>query len=153
MLKSYYRLPSVIIHPKVSGNNITREFIEKYKKGKPTHEKDVDYLMYDLDVSGVLAKLQKIADCTLLLSNPCIELWFLLHYKNQTANVNCDYCCKELKNRSRSTYKKGIIGNKLKDKLLTKKVDAIKRAKKLGEYPNPSSTLYKFLEKLEEIKT
>lgn len=152
LLKSFYRLPSIIIRPKISGSNITRDFIDKYKTGMSTHEKDIDFLMYDLDVPNVFSRLKKITNCVLLLSNPCIELWFLLHYKNQTSSVDCAYCCKEIKNRNRTSYKKGKIGTKLKDKLLTKKEDAIKRAKILVKYPNTGSTVYKFLEKLEELK-
>ncbi|MEM6964997.1 MAG: RloB family protein [Bacteroidota bacterium] len=151
LLKTHYRLPSIIIHPKVSGSDITKSFIENYKKEKPTHEKDIDYLMYDSDVPSVLTRLQKIEDCTLLLSNPCIELWFLLHYKNQTASVDCNQCCKELKNRNRTPYKKGIICEKLREKLIGGKYKATERAKKLSDALNPSSTIYRLIEKLEEL--
>ncbi|MEO1627601.1 MAG: RloB family protein [Bacteroidota bacterium] len=151
-LKSHYRLPSIIVHSKVSGNNIDRRFIDSYKKDKPTHEKDIDYLMYDIDVAGVLERLQNIENCTLLLSNPCIELWFLLHYKNQTCHVNSEYCCKEINNRTKSTYKKGEICKKLKERLMEKKDTAIERATALKEYNNPSSSIHQFLKKLEELK-
>ena len=151
-LKSHYRLASIIIHPKVSGNSITRKFIDNYKKGKTTHEKDIDYLMYDLDIPEIFPRLKKIKNCILLLSNPCIELWFLLHYKNQTATVDCQHCCNELKNRKRSIYKKGEICTKLRERLSNKKYEAIKRAISLEEYSNPSSSIYKLLEKLEELK-
>ncbi|MDN5201942.1 RloB family protein [Fulvivirgaceae bacterium BMA10] len=151
MLKSHYRLPSIQIHPKIGGNNITASYIQNYKKDKPTHEKDINYLMYDLDVRGVLSRLQKIGNSVLLLSNPCLELWFLLHYKNQTTNIDCTYCCKELNNRNKS-YKKGVIGQKLKEKLLSKSKEAIGRAKNLNEFGNPSSTIYRLIEMLNELK-
>lgn len=151
MLKSFFRLPSIQIHTQIGGNNITNTYILNYKKDKPTDEKDINYLMYDLDVPTILDRLKKVDDCELLLSNPCIELWFLLHFKNHTANNDCSYFCKELKNRNR-TYKKGVIDNKLKEKLCEKIDDAIRRAKKLKDYDNPSSTIYKFLEKLIELK-
>ncbi|GAA3587731.1 RloB family protein [Flavivirga amylovorans] len=151
MLKSLFRLSSIQIHPKIGGNNITEKYIQNYKKDKPTHDKDIDYLMYDLDVPEIVDRLNKIANCTLLLSNPCIELWFLLHYKNHKANNDGAYFCKELKNRNK-TYKKGVIDKKLKEKLTTKIDDAIKRAKSLDESKNPSSTIYKLLEKLDELK-
>jgi hypothetical protein len=107
--------------------------------------------MYDLDVSNAIDRLNKIEGCELLLSNPCIEVWFLLHYKNQTANCDCSYSCKELKNRNRA-YAKGKIDDKLKIKLSENYKEAIKRAKNLNDYDNPSSTIYKFLEKLIELK-
>ncbi len=151
LLKSVYRIPSIHIHPKIGGNNITAEYIANYKQGKPTHEKDSNYLVYDLDVPEMITRLSKINGCELLVSNPCIELWFLLHYKNQTANTNNGNCCREMKNRNR-TYKKGAIDKKLKEKLILKREDAVKRAKALTEYANPSSTLYKLIEILEDLK-
>ena len=74
MLKSFYRLPSIQIHSKIGGGNITKRFIDAYKNDKPIHQKDTDYLLYDLDVPGVLERLKAIDDCILLVSNPCIEL-------------------------------------------------------------------------------
>lgn len=151
LLKSIYRIPSIQIHPKIGGNNITSEYIRNSKEGKPTHEKDLNFLMYDIDVSEIIERLSKIDDCTLLLSNPCIELWFLLHYKNQTANINGIICCREMENRNR-VYKKGAIDKKLKEKLISKREDAVKRAKGLTDNNNPSSTVYKFIEILDELK-
>lgn len=150
MLKSLFRLSSIQIHPKIGGNNITFKYMENYKKDKPTHEKDINYLMYDLDVPEIIERLNKINDSILLLSNPCIELWFLLHFKNHKAHNDNAYFCKELKNRN-NTYKKGVIDKKLKEKLTTKIDEAIKRAKNLTASKNPSSTVYKLLEKLQEL--
>lgn len=150
-LKSLYRIPSIQIRSQVKGNAINAKYINAYKQDKPTHEKDVDYLMYDLDVAGMYDKLDKIENCILLVSNPCIELWFLLHYKNQTSQVDSKYCIKELNNRNRK-YSKGLIDTKLYDKLKDKYKDAIERAKKLPKFNNPSSSMYLFLETLEGLK-
>ena len=151
-LKSVYRIPSIHIHPKVGGNNITSDYIKGYKQDKPAHEKDLDFLMYDLDVPSMLNRLSKIKDCILLVSNPCIELWFLQHYKNQTANISSVQCCREMANRNRKVYKKGMIDNRLKTQLTSKIKEAIKRAQGLNEYNNPSTTVYKLIEVLEELK-
>ena len=150
-LKTEYRIPSIHIRPKISGNKITFEYIRNYKKDKPTDEKDMNFLMYDLDVENILQRLSKIENAILLVSNPSIELWFLLHYKNQTASTNSAYCLKELKNRNK-TYKKGLIDSKLKEKLLINRDDAVKRAKKLTDNNNPSSTIYKLIDILNELK-
>ena len=149
-LKSLYRIPSIHIHAKIGGNNITKEYIKNYKQNKPTHEKDLNFLFYDLDVPELLTRLKKIGCAVLLVSNPSVELWFLLHYKNQTANVNSADCYREMNNRNR-TYKKGIIDDRLKKKLTEKIDDALKRAKKLKKYKNPSSTVYKLIEKLNDL--
>jgi len=151
LLKSLYRIPSIHIHPKIGGNNITTEYIENYKKDKPTHEKDLNFLVYDLDVLAMIKRLSKIKGAELLVSNPCIEFWFLLHYKNQTANTNNAHCCREMKNRNK-IYKKGAIDKKLKERLISKREDAVKRAKALPQYKNPSSTVYKLIEILDNLK-
>ncbi len=151
LLKSVYRLPSIHIHAKIGRNNITAGYIKNYKRDKPTHEKDLTFLMYDLDVPNMLEKLSGIEDSILLVSNPCVELWYLLHYKNQTASTNSADCCREMTNRNK-TYKKGIIDSKLKAKLIDKANMAIKRSKKLNKHNNPSTTVFRLLETLIDLK-
>lgn len=51
--------------------------------------------MYDLDVAGILEHLKCIPDATLLVSNPCIELWFLLHCTDCSAELNQNSCIKK----------------------------------------------------------
>ena len=43
LLKSVYRIPSIHIHAKVRGNNISSDFIKAYKNDRPTHEKDMNF--------------------------------------------------------------------------------------------------------------
>jgi len=150
-LRSEYRIPVEII-PKIAGSNINERYINSYKKGKPTHEKDKDFLVYDADISDILDKLRKVNSSTLIASNPSIELWFLLHYKNQTSSISEDDCCRQLSNRNRNKYKKGIMSNLLKAKLREKSVDACNRSKLLELYKNPSTNFHVFIEALEEIK-
>jgi hypothetical protein len=150
-LRSKYRI-SIDIVPKIAGSNIDERFINRYKKGKPTHKKDIDFLMYDADVSEVLERLKNIKTATLLASNPSIEFWFLLHYKNQVANISTNDCIKELSNRNNNNYKKGIIDYKLNEKLNKKSADACKRAKQLQTFNNPSSNMHKIIKILENIK-
>lgn len=147
-LRSKYRIPIEII-TKVAGNCITNRFINKYKQDKFTHTKDKDFLIYDADVTDVLEKLKSIKNAVLIASNPSIEFWFLLHYKNQTAYITTPECIKELNNRNRNIYKKGIIDKRLEDKLKEHYTEACKRAKNLILYNNPSTNMYCFIEELE----
>ncbi|MDA3779646.1 MAG: RloB family protein [Bacteroidales bacterium] len=96
-LRSKYRIPIEII-PKIVGNKITQRIIKNSKQGKFTHAKDKDFLIYDADVPHILEKLKSIKSAVLIASNPSIELWFLLHYKNQTANITTDNCIRQLSN-------------------------------------------------------
>lgn len=150
-LRSYYRIPIEIVS-KIVGNRITEKYISNYKKDKFKDPKDKDFLMYDADVPETLERLKKISSAVLIASNPSIELWFLLHYKNQTATITGKDCCKELSNRNRNVYFKGLIDIALKSKLLENKTIACKRAKELEFHNNPSSNMHKFIEILDGVK-
>lgn len=73
----------------------------------------MDFLIYDADVPEILERLKKIQSVTLIASNPAIELWFLLHYKNQKTVIAENDCIKELCNRNKNQYKKGFIDDAL----------------------------------------
>lgn len=150
-LRSEYRLPVEIIS-KVAGSSINERFINSYKIGKPIHEKDKDFLIYDADVPETIEKLKKIGKTILIASNPTTELWFLLHYKNQTASITGVDCCRELSNRNSNNYKKGVIDNHLKVKLKGKCNAACNRARQLELFRNPSTNFYVFIEALEDVK-
>ena len=139
-LKRKYRFASIAIDSVKKGNAISKQFIENYKKDKFTDDKDLDFLMYDIDAPRMLEKLEAIPDTILLSSNPCIELWFLLHHKNQKANIKTVDCIREIKNRC-SGYEKSNLCRPLIKKLEESESKAIKRAKELNKNQNPSSNV------------
>jgi hypothetical protein len=149
-LRSAYRLP-IEIDPKIAGNRITGKYIAGYKKQKSIHPNDKTFLIYDCDVEVVLRKLQEIKGAHLLGSNPCFELWYLLHFQNQTAGLTSEECLSKLINHVRS-YKKGVFDDKLKNKIIENKSQSILRAKALTELSNPSTAVYKLIEELDAIK-
>ncbi len=149
-LKSKYRIPFEI-DAQIAKNRINEKYIKAYKKNKFTHPKDKTFLLYDTDAPKMLEKLQKIQGVILLVSNPCIELWFLLHYKPQNANVDCKYCVKELSKLNKK-YIKTTLDTRLKECLESNIERAVSRAKKLNHYKNPSSTVYLLIEELERVK-
>ena len=150
-LRSEYRLPVEII-PKIAGSVISARYIKSYKNGKPVHKKDMDFLVYDADVPDVLVKLRTIPSAILIASNPAIELWFLLHYKNQTAAITANECVREIFNRSRHVYEKGFINERLKQKLKENCREACVRANKLQLFNNPSTNMHVFIDELEKAK-
>ena len=150
LLRSIYRLP---IEIKSAGDDINEGYIRKYKWGKPTHKKDQDFLIYDADVEVILNRLKKIRGVKLLASNPSIELWFLLHYKNHSSHITTENCIRELSNRKRNVYKKGTLDEKLIDKLISKRQEAVRRAKRTSLYENPSTNIYEFIEILEQVNS
>lgn len=90
-LRSLYRAPIQVI-PKKGKSNISEDFIVKSKNEYVQTDQDKVFLMYDLDVDGMLEQLQKIPNAELLVSNPCVELWFLLHYQEQKAEITSEKC-------------------------------------------------------------
>ena len=145
-LRSLYRAPIQVI-PKKGKSNISEDFIVKSKNEYVQTDQDKVFLMYDLDVDGMLEQLQMIPNAELLVSNPCVELWFLLHYQEQKTEISSGKCIQKLQKFSKE-YKKGTLSEEEKDVLAKNKEVAVERAKKLMEDQNPSSTVYKLLEKL-----
>jgi len=127
-LRQKYRLP-IIIDPKIAGHNISDQYIKNYKKGKFTHPKDKNILVYDLDTKDIVARLQNIKNAELILSNPCFELWYLLHFQEQKNALCCNDCYEKLIKHN-AKYSKGKIDKVLQVILDTKQLKAINRAKK-----------------------
>lgn len=147
-LRSLYRVPIQVI-PKKGKSNISEDFIVKSKNEYVQTDQDKVFLMYDLDVDGMLVQLQKIPNAELLVSNPCVELWFLLHYQDQKSEISSDKCIKKLQKVSKE-YKKGTLSEEEKDVLAKNKDQALERAKKLVEFQNPSTTIHRLLDLLKE---
>jgi hypothetical protein len=145
-LRSLYRAPIQVI-PKKGKSNISEEFIERSQNEYVRTGQDKVFLMYDLDVDGILEHLQKIPNAELLVSNPCIELWFLLHYQEQKLEISSDKCVQKYQKVSKG-YKKGVLSEEEKKVLAENRELAVERAKKLAEYQNPSTMVFRLLEKL-----
>jgi hypothetical protein len=145
-LRSLYRAPIQVI-PKKGKSNISEEFIERSQNEYVRTGQDKVFLMYDLDVDGILEHLQKIPNAELLVSNPCIELWFLLHYQEQKLEISSDKCVQKYQKVSKG-YKKGVLSEEEKKVLAENSELAVERAKKLADYQNPSTMVYKLLEEL-----
>ena len=150
MLRSFYRLPIHIIAKKTL-LNITQSLVERCKSAYVRTKSDRTYLMYDLDVSSMLERLQKVSGATLLCSNPCFELWLLLHYIDHRTELSSIECVKRLAAFIRQ-YKKGILRVEDRLYLLSSQKDAANRARKLKEFFNPSSTVYRLIDDLESLK-
>ena len=150
MLRSFYRLPIHIIAKKTL-LNITSSLVERCKSAYVQTKNDRTYLMFDLDVPSMLERLKKVEGATLLCSNPCFELWLLLHYNDQWTELSSSECVKRLLTCIRQ-YKKGVLRADDRQFLLSSQKDAAERAKKLMEYYNPSSTVYRLIDDLEILK-
>ena len=147
-LRSNYKFP---IDVKIVESSISEKFIQNYKKNKPGHEKDKNYLMFDLDVNVVLSNLQKIKNADLITSNPCFEFWYLLHYQEHHAQLSSEECKRKLLSHHKN-YKKGTFDSRLKEHLSDKQQKAIHRAEKLNKHDNPSTLVYQIINDIEAYR-
>lgn len=149
-LRSLYRVPIQII-PRKSDSNISIGYIENCKREYVVTEGDKTFLMFDLDVDGMLKHLQTIPEAVLLVSNPCLEFWFLLHFEDCHAQMTQGACIKKLK-KHMSHYSKGALALKEKQFLSDGLSEAVERAKALVPFKNPSTTIYELIDLLEKFK-
>jgi hypothetical protein len=116
-LRSVYRVPIQII-PRKSDSNISDKYIKRCKDEYVATKNDKTFVMFDLDVDGMLERLCKLKDTILLVSNPCIELWFLLHLENHKSEITSEDCVKRLTLRFKK-YKKGVLNDDEKASLIS----------------------------------
>ena len=126
-LRSQYRAPIQII-PRKSDSNISVRYIENCKREYVVTKNDKTFLMFDLDVDGMLEHLLSIPDAILMVSNPCIELWYLLHFEKCHAELTQNVCIKKLK-RHLEHYTKGTLALNEKQQLSEKTSEATARAR------------------------
>ena len=150
LLKSWYKSPIRIISH-IEGTKITPSLVEKRTKELKISQLDKVYtfLMYDMDVQTINEKLQK-CKAEMLLSNPCFEIWLLLHAKDQKTVIDTDSLIKELKKSAPvwKNYSKSAFTDTQKSFLNDNTAVAVARAKELREFQNPSTGIYKLIELL-----
>ena len=140
LLRRNFRVPVEII-ARVSDSNISQPYIDRCRRDRFTTPEDKTFLMFDLDVPGMLEHLKKIKEATLLLSNPCIEYWFLLHYNEVNKEMSSAQCLARLKAID-AEYSKGDFSVLMK-KVLIEGIDtAASRAKAKEDYTKPSTTVH-----------
>lgn len=153
-LTRIYRLP-IEVKTRVSGNNINARLIQNYINGLNLGRDDnyTVVLMYDADISSVVSKLKSLNEI-LILTNPCIELWFLLHIRDHTKETSSAAIVEALKESHPAwhSYDKGSLSQKQMS-LLKERLDvAVARATRLTIGINPYTTMPEFIAILEKEK-
>ena len=97
LLKKWYKSPIRIVSH-IEGTKITQSLIDNRTRELKISpwDKVQSFLMYDMDVPAVNEKLLK-CKANLLLSNPCFELWLLLHIEEQKNEISSAALIKKLK--------------------------------------------------------
>ncbi|SFC38576.1 RloB family protein [Clostridium uliginosum] len=129
--------------------NLVKKAIEIKKNDYDINEKDGDrvWCVFDVDINynnnnAIQSKIDEIQKAKVLsskskirlgISNPCFELWYLLHFEYTTANLKNYEDVKKRLDKYLSNYDKNKdIYNELKDKL-TCAIDNSKKLKKHHE--------------------
>lgn len=127
--------------------NLVKKAIEIQKKDYDINEKDGDrvWCVFDVDINynnnnAIQSKITEIDKAKLLanknhirlgVSNPCFELWYLMHFEYTTANLkNYD----DVKQRLDKYIKNYDKNRNVYDELKPYLKDAIDEAKKLKQY-------------------
>ena len=152
-LKQRYRI-SIRIVSKVVGSNISQRLIDKHKRELSANPSEIKtFLVYDGDVPEVLETLKKI-DGEMLISKPCIEIWFISHYKKvPETDLSSEICVKQLRSIAEwEQYKKGMLTIKQQDSLWDNRMTAVSNMKGKTETNKTYSTVYRFIDILEDEK-
>lgn len=151
LLKAWYKSPIRIVSH-IEGTKITPTLVEKRTNElKISHwDKVQTFLMYDMDVQSINEKLRQ-CKAEMLLSNPCFEIWLLLHSKDQKTAIGTETLIKELKKSVPvwKNYTKSSFTDTQKIFLINNIDTAVDRAKELREFQNPSTGIYKLIEMLQ----
>lgn len=153
-LKQKYRLPIKIVS-KIVGGKINLRLIARHKKELAlTNSENIDcFLMYDADVQSVVNNL---LDCKerLLLSRPCIEVWFLAHsQKISDKDFSSEECVAALKKEMPwKEYKKGKLSFEQQELLWEKRLAAGNNISGEQSSGHAFSMMNDFIKTLEENK-
>lgn len=154
LLKLHYRLP-VTIKTKISGSKISQRLVSQYLADLGIGKEDSCrvFFLYDADVEDIIDRLATLSG-TLILSNPCVELWYMLHVNDYRKPVNSSGIVRELaaSHEVWSNYQKGCLNQGQSKFLVERRSQASARAHQLKWHNNPSSNMHVLLEAMENAK-
>ena len=149
-LKQRYRLPIKIV-PKVIGCSLSQKKIKQYQNELTANPSELrTFFMYDGDVPEVLNALRK-CEGTMLITKPCIEIWFIAHHKKvPEKEFSSDACVKHLCSLPYwQQYKKAFLTLNQQDFLWDNRGVAVANMNKKTEENKTYSTIYRLIEILE----
>lgn len=136
--------------------NLKREAEREAKKDTNAQYDEV-WCVFDIDEHPFVREAKQQAeanDIKVAISNPCFELWILLHFQDQRAYIERD-CVQHLCHRHLPKYEKKTVPC---ERLLPLYDDAVDRARKLDDWQieqgraegNPSTGVYRLMKRIAE---
>ena len=154
LLKRYFRLP-IVIKSKVTGNRVNSRLIKQYVQELGLNNVDDFrvFFIYDMDVPHIVDRLKNLNGIP-ILSNPCIEYWFLLHSLSHCKHIDSKDVVKMLMKAEKewNNYKKGFLSYSKSRLLISNLPKAMERARGSAFPENPSTQMPIFIEALEKEK-
>lgn len=154
LLRRHYRLP-IVIKSRIAGNRINARLVGQYIRelGVSTDSDYRIFYVYDMDVENIVRILQNM-EGTPVLSNPCVEFWFLLHSLTHNKTVKSEEVVRILTKSALEwkSYRKGCLTDAQRGLLVSKTAEAVERARQLLFPQNPSSNMPVLIEALEREK-
>lgn len=153
LLRQNYRLPIKIVS-RIVGDRITQSLIIRHQRNLsgPINPANT-FAMYDGDIPEVVNNL-KICECVVLLSKPCIEVWFISHFKKPLQSpMSSNECVRQLKEIPNwQNYKKAHLSEMQKSLLWENRMTAVSNMKDISEESKVHSSVFKLIGRLEEEK-
>lgn len=153
LLRQNYRLPIKIVS-RIVGDKITQNVVSRHQEtiSGPIGPSNT-FAMYDGDKLEVVNNLEK-CHCTLLISKPCIEVWFLSHFRKALqSQLTSHECLKQLKDIPNwHDYKKAYLSEKQGMQLWENRMLAVNNMGSKNPNSNVHSSIFKFIQRLEEEK-
>lgn len=153
LLRRHYRLP-IEIKSKVAGNKINARLVKQYihELGVGGKKECEVFYIYDMDVEHLTDALEKLPGKT-ILTNPCMELWFLLHSMAHSRSLSSEEALRLLSSTPEwAAYRKGKLNTAQQNLLINNIKTAVRNAGELCYPNNPSSNMPKFIAHLENEK-
>lgn len=153
-LKQKYRLPIRVVS-KVVGQKINSRLVERYKKELQIRRSEqIDcFLIYDADVPEIIGKTAA-CNATVILSRPCLEVWFLAHTeKVPAADLSSAECLRRLTRIEEwKGYRKGFLSENEKNLLWEKRLEAMRNIAESSAPGAAFSNIPEFIRTLEDYR-
>ena len=153
-LKQKYRLPIRVVS-KVVGQKINSRLVERYKKELQIRRSEqIDcFLIYDADVPEIIGKTAA-CNATVILSRPCLEVWFLAHTeKVPAADLSSAECLRRLTRIEEwKGYRKGFLSESEKKLLWDKRLEAMRNIAESSATGAAFSNIPEFIRTLEDYR-
>lgn len=154
LLRQHYRLP-IEIKTRVSGNAINRRLVSQYvvELGLPKSVHCEIFYIYDGDIPAIAQRISQLPG-NAVLTNPCIEFWYLLHIRDHKSALSSEAMVRTLKSSDPTwqPYVKGTLSAKQSQLLIESMPCAVQRARMCVSGQNPSTDINIFIDALEMEK-